>query len=169
MKIEDNKVIGISYELSVGSDEKEIVEIVPDDEPMMVIYGLSGLPEAFEKNILGMTIGQSFEFTISSDDSYGLYDEEAIVDFPISEFQIEDGQIPEGMLELGNFIPFSDGEGSKLQGRVIEVNQDIVVLDFNHPLAGQDLHFKGKIVNIREASPSELEHGHVHGVGGVNH
>ncbi len=169
MKIEDNKVIGISYELSVGSDEKEIVEIVPDDEPMMVIYGLSGLPEAFEKNILGMTIGQSFEFTISSDDSYGLYDEEAIVDFPISEFQIEDGQIPEGMLELGNFIPFSDGEGSKLQGRVIEVNQDIVVLDFNHPLAGQDLHFKGKIVNIREASPSELEHGHVHGVGGVDH
>ncbi len=169
MKVEDKKVIGISYELSVGTEEKEILEIVQDDEPMMFIYGLSGLPEAFERNISGLSAGDTFEFSISSEDSYGSYDNEAVVNFPISEFQIEDGKIPEGMLEIGNFIPFRDDENHTMQGRVVDVDEEIVVLDFNHPLAGEELHFKGKIVSIREASPSELDHGHVHGAGGVSH
>jgi FKBP-type peptidyl-prolyl cis-trans isomerase SlyD len=63
----------------------------------------------------------------------------------------------------------SDNEGNQLRGKILEVNTEFVKMDFNHPLAGQDLHFVGTIVGLREATPDELDHGHVHGTGGVEH
>jgi FKBP-type peptidyl-prolyl cis-trans isomerase SlyD len=62
-----------------------------------------------------------------------------------------------------------DSEGNPLDGRVIEIGEDFVKVDLNHPLAGEDLHFKGEILSVREATEEELEHGHVHGEGGHHH
>jgi FKBP-type peptidyl-prolyl cis-trans isomerase SlyD len=62
-----------------------------------------------------------------------------------------------------------DSEGNPLDGRVVEIGEDTVTVDLNHPLAGEDLHFKGEILSVREATEEELEHGHVHGEGGHHH
>lgn len=170
MKIEAKKVVKLVYELQIGeNDNLELLEIVNEDEPMFFIQGLSGLPEAFEEKLNGLQVGDHFKFTINAEDGYGEPDEEAIVDFPIENFKIENGGIPEGMLELGNIIPFSNEEGNRMDGRIIEIQDEMVLLDFNHPLAGQTLHFEGKVLGVRDATKEEIAHGHVHGEGGVNH
>ena len=74
-----------------------------------------------------------------------------------------DGEFDSEMVKEGNAIPMMDGEGNRLNGVVVEVGADIVKMDFNHPLAGDDLFFSGTIVEIREATAEELEHGHIHG------
>ena len=63
----------------------------------------------------------------------------------------------------------SDSEGHQLRGTIMEVSDDVVKMDFNHPLAGTDLHFEGQILEVREASEDEIAHGHVHGPDGHNH
>ncbi|CAH0994968.1 FKBP-type peptidyl-prolyl cis-trans isomerase SlyD [Emticicia aquatica] len=170
MKIEENKVVKIVYELQVGEGEnRELIEIVQDDEPMVFIQGLSGLPETFEQNLNGLQAGDEFKFSVSAEEGYGEPDPEAIIDFPIENFKIEDGEIPEGMLEIGNFIPFSNEDGNRMNGRITEIHEDYVLLDFNHPLAGQQMHFEGKVLAVRNATSEEIAHGHVHGEGGVTH
>jgi FKBP-type peptidyl-prolyl cis-trans isomerase SlyD len=62
-----------------------------------------------------------------------------------------------------------DQDGNPLRGEVIKVEQDLVYMDFNHPMAGFDLYFTGKVLEVREASPEEIAHGHVHGPGGHHH
>lgn len=170
MKIETNKVVKIIYELEIGSEtNREMLEIVQDDEPMVFIQGMSGLPEAFEAQLNGLQAGDEFKFSVDAADGYGEPDPEAIIDFPIENFKIEDGKIPEGMLEIGNMIPFSNDEGNRMNGRIVEITDEFVILDFNHPLAGQNMHFTGKVLGVRDATKEEIAHGHVHGEGGVVH
>lgn len=170
MKVEANKVVKIIYELEIGGDnDREILEIVEDDEPMVFIQGMSGLPEAFEAQINGLQAGDEFKFSVDAAEGYGDPDPEAIIDFPIENFKIENGEIPEGMLEIGNIIPFSNEDGNRMNGRIIEITKEAVILDFNHPLAGQNMHFSGKVLAIRDATKEEIAHGHVHGEGGVVH
>lgn len=170
MKVEANKVVKIIYELEIGDEnDREMLEIVEEDEPMVFIQGMSGLPEAFEVQINGLQAGDEFKFSVDASEGYGDPDPEAIIDFPIENFKIEDGEIPEGMLEIGNMIPFSNEDENKMNGRIIEVTEEIVILDFNHPLAGQNMHFTGKVLAVRDATKDEIAHGHVHGEGGVVH
>jgi FKBP-type peptidyl-prolyl cis-trans isomerase SlyD len=170
MKVKANKVVKIIYELEIGNEnDREMLEIVEDDEPMVFIQGMSGLPEAFEAQINGLQAGEEFKFSVEAAEGYGEPDPEAIIDFPIENFKMEDGKIPEGMLEIGNMIPFSNEDGNKMHGRIIEITENTVILDFNHPLAGQNMHFTGKILSVREATKEEIAHGHVHGEGGVVH
>ena len=135
---------------------------------MVFIYGMSGLPDQFEDNLEGLNSGESFDFKLDTEDGYGEYNEDAVVDLPKNVFEVE-GSVPDNMLEEGNYIPMSDSEGNQLQGRVVEVTDEAVKMDFNHPLAGKELYFKGKVENVREATPEELDHGHVHGAGGHQH
>lgn len=170
MKVEANKVVKIIYELEIGDEnDREMLEIVEEDEPMVFIQGMSGLPEAFEGQINGLQAGDEFKFSVDASEGYGDPDPEAIIDFPIENFKIEDGEIPEGMLEIGNMIPFSNEDENKMNGRIIEVTEETVILDFNHPLAGQNMHFTGKVLAVRDATKDEIAHGHVHGEGGVVH
>jgi FKBP-type peptidyl-prolyl cis-trans isomerase SlyD len=76
-----------------------------------------------------------------------------------------DGQIDETLMAIGNMVPMMDSEGRRLNGKVIAIEGDAVKMDFNHPMAGNDLHFKGQIMEVREATEEELSHGHVHGHG----
>jgi FKBP-type peptidyl-prolyl cis-trans isomerase SlyD len=170
MKVEANKVVKIIYELEIGDEnDREMLEIVEEDEPMVFIQGMSGLPEAFEVQINSLQAGDEFKFSVDASEGYGDPDPEAIIDFPIENFKIEEGEIPEGMLEIGNMIPFSNEDGNKMNGRIIEVTEETVILDFNHPLAGQNMHFTGKVLAVRDATNEASAHGHVHGEGGVVH
>ena len=170
MSISKNNVVFISYQLAFPDEDgqPDVVEIVDEKEPMVFIHGLSGLPEAFEKNLLGLNEGDTFDFSISAEDAYGNVDPNAIIQLPKSIFQAE-GQTADDILQIGNFIPMTDDQGNRMQGLVVAIEGETVTMDFNHPLAEKTLMFQGKILKIREATPEEIAHGHVHGEGGVHH
>ncbi len=170
MQISYAKVVSLTYELTVtdSDGEKELVETVEQEQPMVFLYGMSGLPEAFEEKLAGLQAGDNFAFAIPAEDGYGEYDPEAVVELPKEIFKV-DGELVEEMLEVGNYLPMSDDQGNKLQGKIVEVTEEVVVMDFNHPLADKEMYFAGTILSVREATASELDHGHVHGEGGVHH
>jgi FKBP-type peptidyl-prolyl cis-trans isomerase SlyD len=170
MPIAKNNVVFISYQLAFPDEDgqPDVVEIVDEKEPMVFIHGLSGLPEAFEENLLGLNEGDTFDFSISAEDAYGNVDPNAIIELPKSIFQAE-GQNADEILQIGNFIPMTDDQGNRMQGLVVSIEGETVTMDFNHPLAEKTLMFQGKILKIREATPEEIAHGHVHGEGGVHH
>jgi FKBP-type peptidyl-prolyl cis-trans isomerase SlyD len=170
MPIAKNNVVFISYQLAFPDEDgqPDVVEIVDEKEPMVFIHGLSGLPEAFEKNLLGLNEGDTFDFSISAEDAYGNVDPNAIIQLPKSIFQAE-GQTADDILQIGNFIPMTDDQGNRMQGLVVAIEGETVTMDFNPPLAEKTLMFQGKILKIREATPEEIAHGHVHGEGGVHH
>lgn len=92
------------------------------------------------------------------------------VSHPAIDLNVEPGEeLDTEMVAAGNFLPMVDDQGNQMQGLVVEVGSDFVVMDFNHPLAGKDLHFVGSVLEIREASAEEIAHGHVHGPGGHHH
>ncbi|HNT41608.1 MAG: peptidylprolyl isomerase [Bacteroidales bacterium] len=161
MNISNDKVVSISYELKVNGD---LVDSAVADNPLVFLYGHGQLLPLFETNIHNLKTGDSFEFSIPYADGYGEVDEEAIIDLPKDIFVI-DGVLQEDMLVVGNTLPLRDSEGNELNGTILEVGDTHVRMDFNHPLAGEDLYFTGKIIDVREATSEELSHGHVHAHG----
>ncbi|MBK6932364.1 MAG: FKBP-type peptidyl-prolyl cis-trans isomerase [Saprospirales bacterium] len=168
MVIEEKKVVLVHYTLTEGTAEGEMIESTQGREPLGFIYGVGMMIPDFESNIKGLKAGDVFAFGIKAVDAYGEYDESALVEVPKSMFEM-DGKIPDGLLEVGNTIPLTDQQGNRFQGAVAWVGLDKVKLDFNHPMAGVDLYFAGHVEMVRDADPSELEHGHVHGAGGHHH
>ena len=168
LTISENKVVRLTYELSEDSKKDEVIEKVDADQPATFLFGVGGLLPEFEENLFGLKQGDSFKFSIASDNAYGPLDPNALVDIPKEAFSI-DGKMQEDMLQVGSILPMRDNEDNFLQGRVVELRDDVVIMDFNHPLAGKDLYFKGTIIDVREATAEEISHGHVHGEGGHHH
>lgn len=170
MKVSQNKVVSLTYELSINEGENVmLVERVTAEQPFVYLHGLSGLPEKFEMALENLESGAEFNFVLSKEESgYGEFDESAIVDLPKNVFLV-DGVFDDEVISKGAFIPMSDQDGNKMQGLVVDVTEEIVKMDFNHPLAGRELTFIGTVHSIREASAEELDHGHVHGEGGHQH
>ena len=169
-QITENSVVTLTYELRV-SDETgadTLVETADAEEPMLFLMGRSGLPEKFEAALLGKQAGDAFEVTLSPEEGYGEYDDDMLVTLPRDTFAVE-GSVDEEMLQVGNYLPMSDQEGNHMQGRVDTLDGDAVRMDFNHPLAGMTMHFRGRVETVREATAEELDHGHVHGAGGHHH
>ena len=123
---------------------------------------------AFEENLAGLVVGNNFSFSIDAANAYGELEPEALVDIPMDVFKV-DGVIDMSMLKIGNMIPMSDRDGNRLDGRVTAINGDTVKMDFNHPLAGHNLHFSGEVIEVRDASQEELAHGHAHTPGMHEH
>ena len=170
MKVEKNNVVALIYSLRIPDNdgEMDIVEVVTEEDPMYFIQGISGLPEGFEDKIEGLAAGDTFDFTVAPEEGYGEFDPEAIVELPKEVFQMEDVD-QEELLQIGNIIPMTNEDGERMHGQVVELKDDIVVMNFNHPLAGKPMHFEGQIIAIRPATDEEISHGHVHGEGGHHH
>ncbi|MBC6989828.1 peptidylprolyl isomerase [Hymenobacter sp. BT491] len=169
-QISPNKVVTITYDLSVTDEnnQKVLVESAEADSPMVFLFGQSGLPEEFEHQLDGKSDGDAFSFSLTPEQAYGDYDEQALVKIPKQVFEI-DGQMDEEMLQVGNYLPMADNQGNHMQGKIVAIGSDEVQMDFNHPLAGMVMHFDGQVQSVREATQEELEHGHVHGEGGHHH
>jgi FKBP-type peptidyl-prolyl cis-trans isomerase SlyD len=168
--IAPNQVVAVSYELSLfnDTDEWQVVENVPANDPMHFIMGMSGLPESFEEKLMGKSVGDTFDFSLPPAEGYGEYDPEALAEIPMEVFMV-DGQLQEDILQIGNMVPMTNEDGHQLMGQIVEMHEEFVLMDFNHPLAGREMHFIGKVESVRAATPEELDHGHVHGKGGVEH
>ncbi len=157
MNITKNTVPSVSYVLTV---EGEVVDQADATNPLVYIAGVGMMIPGFEKEMEGKKAGDEFEFSLGSEDAYGPRNEEAIVPVPRDVFLV-DGKIDEEIVRVGATLPMQDQDGNPLHGTVVEMKEDAVVMDFNHPLAGKDLHFKGMVEDVREASQEELDHGHV--------
>ncbi|MBI9053028.1 MAG: peptidylprolyl isomerase [Bacteroidales bacterium] len=161
MTISNDKVVTLVYQLKVDDKNGDIVETVEKDKPFVFLYGAGSMLPKFEENLKELKTGDNFEFTLQCEDAYGLASEEAVMDLPKNTFEVE-GETEEGLLEEGNVIPMQNNEGQKFNGVIVEVKDDAVTMDFNHPLAGDNLYFSGNVIEVREATKEEIEHGHVH-------
>lgn len=171
MSIELNKVVSLTYTLTAGkiNEPMEAVETATGEHPFVFLFGASGLPEKFEESISGLQIGDAFSVALEAEEAYGLYDMEGVMEFPMEMFKDDDGNIDLEVVQVDNFLQLIDDDGFMHRAKVLEIAGDKATLDFNHPLAGHNLHFEGKVVGIRMATEDELAHGHVHGEGGVEH
>jgi len=168
MQISKNKVVSLSYILKQNDVEGELIEQTKDNDPLVFLYGVGQMLPKFEENLANLQVGDTFSFGIKSVDAYGEFDQDAIIDLDKSIFMI-DGKIDNDLLKIGNVIPMRDDQGHMLQGVVESVSNDTVRMDFNHPMAGKNLHFTGKIIEVRDASAEEFSHGHAHGDGCHHH
>lgn len=168
MQITKNTVVSLSYVLKRDNAKGEIIEETRAGDPLVFLYGNGQMLPKFEDHLSTLKTGDVFEFTLASADAYGEMDQDAIIDLEKSIFMI-DGKTDDELLAIGNVIPMRDDQGHTLQGTVVSVSDDSVRMDFNHPMAGNTLHFTGKVIDVREASAEELSHGHVHGAGGHHH
>jgi FKBP-type peptidyl-prolyl cis-trans isomerase SlyD len=165
MKIEKHTVPSVTYTLVVDG---EVVDMAEKDQPLSFIQGIGMMVPGFEKNLEGLSTGDNYKFTLQPDEAYGPYDDDAVVDLPISVFTV-DGEVKTDMLNIGQVVPMQDQNGNPLNGTVLEVTEQAVKMDFNHMLAGKELNFTGEILEVRAATKDELDHGHIHGPGGHHH
>lgn len=155
MTINKDKVVALEYTLTVNG---EVIESVKAEKPLRFIFGAGTLLPKFEENVLEKSVGDAFEFRLEAEEAYGEVNKEMIVEIPKSAFEV-DGKFDSEMIAVGKVLPMMDGMGNRLNGTVAGLTERGVVMDFNHPLAGQALNFKGKVVDVREATQQELEEG----------
>ena len=159
MKITANKYVAVTYDLNVGEgEERELMEKATVEAPLKFIYGTGMMLPAFEKALNGLEVGGTFNFSIEPAEAYGEYNEEHVLDLPKNIFEV-DGKFDAEMIKEGNTVPMMDSNGNRMNGSVLEVKDDIVVMDFNHPLAGETLHFSGEVIDVHrsEEHTSELQ------------
>lgn len=168
MKITANKVVSITYKLSI---DNKLIESVDEKQPLLFLVGNSGLPEKFEEKMEGLAPNDAFDFVLSPAEAFGNHQEEDVLNLPIEDFLSEDGSLDIEFFQVGKLIPLTDDQGHHHRAKILEISKlnGYMKLDFNHPLAGKTLHFTGKVFEVRDASKEELEHGHAHGPGGHHH
>ena len=156
MKITANKFVAVTYDLNVGEgEERELMERATAETPLKFIFGTGAMLPAFEDALKGLEVGDKFNFSITPADAYGEYVEEHVLDLPKNIFEV-DGKFDSEMIKEGNTVPMMDSNGNRMNGSVLEVKEDVVVMDFNHPLAGETLHFNGEVIDVHEPTAEEI-------------
>lgn len=156
MEKAENKYITVAYKLyTVEDGEKEFTEEAPAAHPFQFISGLGMTLEAFESQLNTLNQGDKFDFTLTPEEAYGDYNEEHVIDLPKEIFLI-DGKFDNEHVVEGAVVPLMTNDGQRINGSVVEVKEDVVVMDMNHPLAGCSLNFVGEVITSREATSAEI-------------
>lgn len=160
MKIGKEKVVRLSYELYVPGekegDAEELWEKAPLEHPLVYCHGEGMMLPKFEEALEGLEAGEKFDFRIGYQDAYGDYEEENVQKLPKEIFNNGDGEFDAERVYEGAVVPLQNADGRVFNAQVASVEEDTVTVDFNHPLAGEDLHFVGVIQDVREATADEL-------------
>lgn len=160
MQIEKNKVALFHYCLS--NDKDELLEESLDGDPTAYLHGGGTILPALEQALAGKRAGDKLNLTLAPAEAYGHYRDDARARVPIKHL------LTKGRLKPGMVVDINTAEGVRV-ATVTKVGLKNVDVDSNHPLAGMTLRFDIEIVEVRDASAEEIEHGHVHGVGGHDH
>ena len=158
MIIEKNKVVAVAYCLTV---EGKQIDKSPEGQPLEYIHGTHMMIAGFEKGLEGHKPGDKFAIEVSPEEGYGTYNAGLRIDIPKSSFEVG-GVLREDLLIPGTIVPMFNSTGHVVQGTVAEVKEQTVTMDFNHQLAGKDLHFEVEVVSVRDATQKELDEG-LHG------
>lgn len=158
MNIEEKSIVSLTYDLYVGgkSEQPELMEQATTEQPLTFCYGIGMMLERFEENLKGKKQGDKFDFVIKHTDAYGEYEDANILDLPKNIFEVE-GKFDSEMVSEGNMVPLMDADGNRVNAMVVTIGDDTVTVDLNHPLAGEDLHFIGEVIEVREATQAELD------------
>ncbi len=154
LTVADDTVVSLDFTLHL--DDGQVVGSSKDGDPLQFLHGHGQIIPGLETALAGMSLGQEKDVVVEPDEGYGKRNPEALQLVPTDAFP------PNTELSPGMGLQMRDQQGRVFQAYVVEVRDDGVVLDFNHPLAGKTLHFHVKVVDLREATDAELEHGHVH-------
>lgn len=162
-----NKYIAVAYKLyAAGEKSLEFVEEATDERPFEFISGFGFTLDEFENQVKDLNIGDEFSFTLTKEQAYGEVEPERIVDLERDVFCIN-GHFDHEHVRVGALLPMQNEDGQRFMGKVLEINEQSVKIDLNHPLAGKELNFKGHIVDTREATNEEIQHiiNHMNGEG----
>lgn len=160
MSTDTPKVVRFHYTVSeVGQPPTESSR---EGEPLAVLLGTGSLIPGMEKALVGRAAGDRFELTVPCDEAYGPRDEALTQRIPKKYFPDPDH------LKAGQTTVLQTRQGPR-PVKVMKVGMSVVDVDLNHPMAGKDLHFDLEVVEVRDATAEEIDHGHVHGEGGHHH
>ena len=160
MKISENKVVVLHY--AVSDSDATLIDSSYDHSPLSIIHGTGYLIPGLEDALTDHITGDKFEVAVSAENAYGDRHDEFVQTVPKSMFEsVED-------LEVGSQLRATTDDGEQTVIVIVVTDEEITV-DGNHPLAGIDLKFDVEILEVRDATEDELQHGHVHGEGGCGH
>lgn len=155
MKVEEHAVVLIHYVLT--NNDKEVLDSSEGQDPLAYLHGTGHLIPGLETQLLGKVAGDKLNVTVQPGDGYGEFNKELVQTVPSDVFEGVES------IEPGMQFQTSNEDGSSGETiTVVSVENDEVTIDGNHPLAGETLHFAVDIIEVREATAEELEHGHVH-------
>jgi FKBP-type peptidyl-prolyl cis-trans isomerase SlyD len=149
--VEKNKVISIAYTLRLK--DGEIVDYSEAGDPLEYLHGADNIVPGLERELVGMKVGDSKNVVVAAADGYGEYEQEQVESIDRQEFP------KDAELKLGMEVGMQDDSGNIVTATISEIGPNHVKLDFNHPLAGKELHFAIEVVGVRDASDEELEFG----------
>lgn len=155
LKVRKDNVVSIEY--TVRLDDGEVIDTSEGKEPLQYIHGHQMIIKGLEEALSSMEVGDTKEVVVLPDKAYGEYIAEA------QEWLARDLFPADVRLATGEILAAQDGEGGTIMLHIKEVEDDRVLVDYNHPLAGETLQFDVEVVDIRPATPQEVEHGQVHG------
>ncbi len=159
MKIAKDCVAAIEYTLK--NDAGEVID-ASRGEPLYYLHGHANLVSGMETALEGKVAGDQLELTLAPAEAYGERDEALILEIPLN-------QLPDGLQPQKNVALQMNVQGTPRRAVITKVKLRSVVVDANHPLAGETLHFNVEVKEVRNALKQELEHGHAHGPGGHHH
>lgn len=159
MTVTKDRVVSIDYNLKDA--EGELIDSSPSGEPLVYLHGNSNIIKGLEKHLEGKSAGDQVDCVIPPAEGYGERDESLVFKVDKSEFG------PDAEVDVGMQFEAHGEDGTQIV-TVVGVEKSEVTIDANHPLAGEELHFSVKVVEVREATAEEIQHGHIHDVGGCD-
>lgn len=162
--LKENSVASVHYTGTLP-DSGEVFDSSEGRDPLTFLVGHRQMIPGFEEEMMGASVGERREFTLSSDRAYGERDDQAVLQIPRDNFAPLE---QEAKLEVGMQLVAQMPHGPA-PFTILELTEELVTGDFNHALAGKSLTFSVEVVDLRDASEEEITHGHVHGPGGVDH
>ena len=160
MNIEDKRVVTLAYTLK-DNDDNLIDQ--SDDGSFCYLHGASNIIPGLESALTGKVSGDEFSISISPEEAYGVREDEKIQTVPREMFP------PNQDIEPGMQFHAQSPDGVPLVVTIAKVEEESIVVDGNHPLAGVELNFEVRVMDVREATSEEIDHGHVHGPEGHQH
>lgn len=157
LTVSDGLIVSLDYALRL--DDGEVIDTSAGREPLDYLHGSGQIIPGLEQELHGLAVGDEKDVEVAPADGYGLRDADAFQEIPMAAFP------PDAELEPGMAFELLSNSGDPITAFVAEVRPESVLLDFNHPLAGETLHFRIKIAALRAATAEELAHGHAHGAG----
>ncbi|TWI54887.1 FKBP-type peptidyl-prolyl cis-trans isomerase SlyD [Pseudomonas duriflava] len=161
MQIAAKKAVSIDYTLT--NDAGEVIDSSAGGAPLVYLHGAGNIIPGLERSLEGKQAGDELNVSVEPEEAYGEYSPELVATLNREMFEGVDE------LEVGMQFHASGPDGGMQIVTVRDIDGNDVTVDGNHPLAGQRLNFKVKVVNVRDASDEEVAHGHVHGEGGHQH
>ena len=168
MKVENQKVVTLEYDLYVDGEngQEEMMEKATADAPLVYCHGEGMMLPAFERAMEGLAEGEAFDFRIPCEEAYGEYDTDGVLQLDKKMFYNGDGEFDSERVYVGAIVPMNTADGQVINAQIAEITKEHVTIDLNHPLAGENLHFVGKVLNIRQVTEGELKALHHRGCGG---